>query len=332
MSLGQDCRAVSEVLGQILMISVVVLAFSSIAVCVFSDGGAVNPPHTPKVDLQERIDTDSDLVEILHKGGEAIDLENTKIVLNINGQQEEYDVYSDPGVSYNATNNVMMVGDDIVINTSLSRGRNLKSTDTVEMYFVDTASDQVIQRVTLLSGNKENGNSDDSETGRYWITPYPNGTATDTSGGWISTEAVNETGDGIFTTYYTPDKKDGDPNSTAQIFDFAIDAESERITESMEPFDNVTLRIVYSVHDNNYEDIALDISVDGSEDDTGWIRVVKSMPKYTKNFEPYDIDLTSYVRNIEDLEKFKVRVVAISKADTNAGKIVWIDFLGIHVE
>lgn len=326
--LSRDCHAVSEVLGQILMLTIVVLAFSSIAVFVFSDEGAVKPLHTPKTDLQESIDTDADIVKIFHKGGEAIDLEDAKIMLNINGEQEEYDVSSDPGISYNATNNVMIVGDDIVINTSLSRGTDLKSTDTVDMYFVYTGSDQVIQRVTLQNGNEESGSSDDSGTRRYWITPHPYGTATDTSGGLISTEAVNETGDGIFTTYYTPDKKDGDPNSTAQKFDFCIDAEKEGITGAMVPFDNVTLRIVYSVHDKDYEDIALDISVENSEK---WIRVAESMPKYNKDFGTYDINLNSYVTDITKLENFKVRVVAVSNADKNAGKILLIDFLGIHV-
>ena len=154
-ALGQNCQAVSEVIGQVLMLAIVVLAFSSIAVAVFSDGGAVNPPHTPKADLQESIDTDTNTVQIFHRGGEAIDLEDVKIVLNINGEPEEFDVSSDPGVNYSATNNVLMVGDYIEINTNKSRGRILKSTDTIDMYFVHTGSDQVIQRVMLQSGNEE---------------------------------------------------------------------------------------------------------------------------------------------------------------------------------
>lgn len=330
-ALCQDCKAVSEVIGQVLMVAVVVLAFSSIAVFVFSDEGAVNPPHTPKADLQESVDTGTDLVKIFHKGGEAIDLQDAKIMLNINGQQEEFDLSSDPGVSCNATNNVLMVGDDIVINTSLSRGRDLRSTDSIDMYFVHTGSDQVIQRVTLQNGNEESGSYDEtSDTARRdWITPHPNGTANDTSDGWISTEAVDKVGDGNFTTYYAPDKKDGNPNSTAQIFDFKVNATNEGISKSMEPFHNVTLKIVYSVHDKNYDYIALDIW-DGNPDQ--WIRVESDMPEYNKNFDPYYIDLTSDVKTVEELEAFKVRIVAVTHADKKADKIAWIDFLGIHVE
>ena len=327
-ALSQDCQAVSEVIGQVLMLAIVVLAFSSIAMLVFSEGGAINPPHTPKADLQESIDTDTNTVQIFHRGGEAIDLKDVKIVLNINGRPEEFDVSNDTGVNYTATNNVLMVGDYIVIDTNRSREIDLKSTDTIDMYFVHTGSDQVIQRVMLQSGNEEYENSDETDgAGRYWITPHPNGTADDTSKGWISTEAVNEIGDGIITAYYPPDKKDGSPNSTAQVFDFKIDAAKEGI--SSEPFKNVTLKIVYSVHDKNYEYIALDISV---EDPEKWVRVRSDMPEYDKGFEPYYIDLSSYVTTIDELQRFKVRVVAVSNADNNADKIAWIDFLGIHVE
>jgi len=327
-ALGKDCRAVSEVIGQVLHVSHSCVAFSSLAVLVFSDEGAVNPPHTPKTDLQENVDTGADLVKIFHRGGEAIDLEDAKIVLNINGQQEVFDLSSDPGVSCNATNNVLMVGDDIVINTSLSRGRDLNSTDSIDMYFVHTGSDQVIQRVMLQSGNEESESSDDTDdTSKYWITPHPNGTADDTSDGWISTEAVDKIGDGIFTTYYASDKKDGDPNSTAQIFEFNISATEEGISEP--PFENVTLRIVYSLHDKNYDYVALDIW-DGNPNQ--WIRVESDMPEYNKNFEAYDIKLISYVTTIEELEALKVRIVAVTNADKKADKTAWIDFLGIHVE
>jgi len=42
-ALGEDCQAVSEVVRQVLMIAIVVLAFSSIAIVIFSDV-VVNPP------------------------------------------------------------------------------------------------------------------------------------------------------------------------------------------------------------------------------------------------------------------------------------------------
>ena len=72
-ALREDCQAVSEVVGQVLMIAIVVLAFSSIAIVIFSDV-VVNPPHTPHTDLQESIDPTNNRLYIFHVGGEAIDL------------------------------------------------------------------------------------------------------------------------------------------------------------------------------------------------------------------------------------------------------------------
>ena len=95
-ALREDCQAVSEVLGQVLMIAIVVLAFSAIAVVIFSEV-IVNPPHTPHTDLQESIDPTNNRLYIFHVGGEAIDLKNVNIVL-VNSidtnESEEFNVFS----------------------------------------------------------------------------------------------------------------------------------------------------------------------------------------------------------------------------------------------
>lgn len=67
----QDCQAVSEVMGgTVLMISIVVLAFSSVALTIFSEGDSMDPPHTPPhTNLRENINTSEDTVEIFHNGG-----------------------------------------------------------------------------------------------------------------------------------------------------------------------------------------------------------------------------------------------------------------------
>jgi FlaG/FlaF family flagellin (archaellin) len=155
-ALLEDCQAVSEVVGQVLMIAIVVLAFSSIAAVIFSDI-AVNPPHTPHIDLSEKIDTNDDTIKIIHIGGEPTDLKAIKIILTINEQQIPPFNISDTGVNvfnssgFVSTNVAFMLGDYIVVNTS-QKGIDLKHDDTIDMYFVDTESNQVIQRVTLLNG------------------------------------------------------------------------------------------------------------------------------------------------------------------------------------
>lgn len=145
----EDCQAVSEVVGQVLMIAIVVLAFSSIAVVIFSNI-VVNPPHMPHTDLQEGIDSVNNELYIFHMGGEAVDLKDVNVVLNTadTHRHEEFNLSSNKSeFDYSATNNVLMLGDYILINPT-SRGIYLDTDDTV-MFFVYTPSQQVIQKVTL---------------------------------------------------------------------------------------------------------------------------------------------------------------------------------------
>jgi FlaG/FlaF family flagellin (archaellin) len=171
-ALGEDCKAVSEVVGQVLMIAIVVLAFSSIAAIIFSDI-IVNPPHTPHTDLSEKINTIDDTVTILHSGGEAIDLKAIKIILSVNGIRNEFNMpdpsNSDPGVEIRqldgslSNDSALMLGDYIVIHTNLDTDEkpetdenqkriDMKTTDVIDMYFVYIPSQQVIQKVTLQNG------------------------------------------------------------------------------------------------------------------------------------------------------------------------------------
>ena len=151
--LTEDCRAVSELIGQVLMVAIVVLVFSSISLAVFSDGGAMNPPHTPRTDLQESIDTGTDTVRIFHSGGEAIDIRYIKITLNdAEGQQAEFNM-SDPNVKVFdpkgnnlSSDDVFTLGDYIVINTSSS---NVNISNEANLYFVHTASSQVVHKAIL---------------------------------------------------------------------------------------------------------------------------------------------------------------------------------------
>lgn len=152
-ALGQDCHAVSEMIGQVLMVAVVVLAFSSIAVAVFSDGGAMNPPHVPRTDLEESIDGVNHTVEIFHSGGETIDLKDIKVILNVDGQQAEFNMSDpdvrifDPECKQLPPDDVFMLGDYIVINPN--NKINMENATSTNLYFVHTASSQVIKKAIL---------------------------------------------------------------------------------------------------------------------------------------------------------------------------------------
>jgi archaeal type IV pilus assembly protein PilA len=149
-ALSEDCKAVSEVVGQALMIAVVVLAFSSISVVIFSDV-VVNHPHTPQVNMQENIDSTKNKLYILHVGGEAIDLKDVNIVLSTTDmyRQEEFNLSSNGSeFDFKAPNNIFTLGDSITISPiNISLGTN----ETI-MFFVYTPSQQVIQKATLYTG------------------------------------------------------------------------------------------------------------------------------------------------------------------------------------
>ncbi|KKG11443.1 type IV pilin N-terminal domain-containing protein [Methanosarcina sp. 2.H.A.1B.4] len=323
-ALGQDCRAVSEVIGQVLMVAVVVLAFSSIALTVFSDGGAMKPPHVPRTDLQENIDTGTDTVQIFHSGGEAIDLEDIKVILSVNGMQAEFNM-SDPGVTVfdpegnnMSSNDVFVLGDYIVINTAGS-GLNMTGGDAIDMYFVHTLSQQVIQKAVLQRGDGELP---------YWITPHPYGSVFDKSGNdkgeWLPTELTDGINDGLLT-----ECKMKQNQQSSETFTFNIDADEMNIKD---PLKLVLLKIVYITHDNSQKDMKLEIN-DGNPN--SWIVIDPDMEMYKdvavcdQDLDPYNI--TDNVTTVAELENLTVRFSAEGIANSD-NKIGWVDFVGVHVE
>ncbi len=149
-ALGEDCQAVSEVVGQVLMIAIVVLAFSSVAVVIFSDL-VVNPPHTPHTDLQANLQNTSNkniyTLYIFHTGGEVIDLNDTIVYLSASGEQKPIpDLwnYSWDSKGNKLKNGTLMFGDYII-----KKELEIPNNGTVDMYFVYMPSQQVIQKFTF---------------------------------------------------------------------------------------------------------------------------------------------------------------------------------------
>ena len=132
--------------GQILMIGIVIIAFSAIALTVFSDRGAEKPSHVPHVDLQESINTSNNTIQIFHIGGDAIDLDEIKVILFVNGTRNEFSEsdFKDPDGTRPPDDNVFTVGDCIVI-----KDDKIQSGIDIEMFFVHTPSKQVIQNTVL---------------------------------------------------------------------------------------------------------------------------------------------------------------------------------------
>lgn len=325
-ALGQNCQAVSEIIGQVLMIGLVVLSFSVIALTVFSDEGAVKPQHTPYTDLRENIDTLNNTVQIVHSGGENIDLKEIKVVFNANGSQAEFNVSSDPCVTVLRQGNpvskdgLFMLGDCIKINTT-GKGVTFTSSDSVDIFFIHTPSRKVIQRSVIQRAPVELPE---------WITPYPYGSVYDVSGGgigeWEPTELVGWTNDGVLTECSMV--KDKTSNET---FDFGMGSYGMNNTNPTK----ILLKIVYITHDDSQKNMKLEIDV-GS----GWVQVAgygtpiplkmyKDVSDCNQDFAP--VNITDKVVTVERLRNLKVRFSADGNANS-ANKIAWVDFVGIHVE
>lgn len=320
----QDCRAVSEVYGQLLMISIVVIAFSGIALTVFSDGGAVKPEHTPHTDLQENFNRSTNTIQITHSGGEAIDISAIKIMVSVNGEKKgefdrsDFSVKNPDGNP--SSDEVFTLGDCIEIDT---KSMDLKAGEDIDLFFVDTPSRQVIQRAVLQRGSWELP---------YWITPHPYGSVLSNStndGGWQSTELVSEIKDGLLTDSFIPQD-----DWVTENYTFGIDSDEMGIPD---PLKLVQLKIIYNSHDNSVNTQKLCI-FNGST----WIQIAPSAeyPDRPAEFNSIDAcveandiyDITQHVKTTAELDKLEVSFSDSGNAANTSAKTGWVDFVGIHVE
>ncbi|HEY3361872.1 MAG TPA: type IV pilin N-terminal domain-containing protein [Methanosarcina sp.] len=324
-----DCQAVSEVYGQLLMISIVVIAFATIGVAVFSDGGAVKPEHIPHTDLRENFYRGSNNLQIVHSGGEAIDRSAIKIILSGNyGQSDEFSksyTVSDPNDPIAkilkpdgkvSTDNFFMFGDCITINTAgividpiTHKPRDLTNKDSIDMFFIDMPSQQAIQKTVLQKGTREPLD---------WITPHPYGSVYDSYGGWLDTESVGEI-DGTFTKSPIPHK-----DWVYEDYTFGIDADEMGISD---PLGSILLKIIYNSGDNSPQNLTLTI-YNGSS----WTQLASKMGETfqgNRTIVTYPID--EYVSNTAQLESLIVKFSAIGNAANQSAKVDLVDFVGIQV-
>jgi len=320
----RNCRGVSEIIGQVLIIAVVVLALSAVAVVVFSDKGAMDSPHTPRTNLQENIDRSKNTLEIFHSGGEAIDLKDIKIILSVDGERAELDM-SDPEIYDNAvtvidhkgkklsSDGVFALRDCIIINSS--NQVDIKNASSIDLYFVHTASSQVIQKTKLWRDGKELP---------YWITPhtFTDGTAYDNyTEKWLDTELVDKI-DNESTSSHIPQNK-----LTYENFTFGIDTGELEISENT-LFTNVTLKIVCTRHDNSRITMFPEI-YNGSQ----WTQLAPPISFNGSNkYVEENYTITEHMKTTTELKNIEVRILADGHAGDNAEKTFWVDFVGIHLE
>lgn len=317
-ALGRNCQAVSELMGAVLMISIVVLALSSVALTVFSDGGEMDPVHTPHTNLEENLDRPKDIIRISHNGGEAIDLEDIIIILRVDGKDVEFNM-SDPGVTILdsegniSSDDVFTLDDCIMVNTSSKI--EISNAEAIDLYFVHTESSQVIQKTMLWK---------DSGSLPYWITPYPYGSVYDSyTGKWLDQELVDKIGDEDYTENDFPKDQYIYENFTfGGLDDLDI---SEDAT-----FSKVILKIVYRIHDQSAK---LEMEVNNGSPAVMFDLTKKGdAPIDSTEFVESEFDITQYVKDATDLENLVIKISTTPNAADQAGKEGWIDFIGIHLE
>ncbi|WP_410508432.1 type IV pilin N-terminal domain-containing protein [Methanosarcina hadiensis] len=333
--------AVSEVMGVVLLTGIVVIMLSTLGVYVFSMEGPDDVPHT---NVQEIMDISTDTIYLKNNGGEPVSTENLRIIVNVNGKKYEYNstqIYENLEYS-----NVWKMGDTIEINTKDTWGVNLNNNDKVELFLVDTPSNELIQKSTLTSEPQKN-----SDLNLCFI---PMGDITDTSASGKDSskkgygdkkqvhfidaddeklkEKTNEKRN--CTTYYPPTNVIN--TSIYQEFEFKIKPSACGL-RPRDTLGNATLIIVYYTHDSSGKDskgVAIKLKYyDTLENGRGeWVYSDTVLPAHNTNFEPELINLTDRINTPADLANFKVRIEASTEANENAEKEINIDYIGLQVE
>ncbi|OEU64202.1 MAG: hypothetical protein BA870_04575, partial [Desulfuromonadales bacterium C00003094] len=133
-----DERAVSELVGEIMLIGVVIIAFGIIAVSVYSY--IDKTPDTPHIEVAGRCDIDSNYVYLKHQGGESIDKENLRILVDVGGDTSTFENLE----------GLWTLGG--VIGLSIE---NITQNDTVRVAIVHVLSDTVLTSGDVAEGTFE---------------------------------------------------------------------------------------------------------------------------------------------------------------------------------
>jgi len=139
-----NTTAVSEVIGELLMTAIAVLAFSVIAVFVLSYAGSPEKVHA---DIQGWVDADTNTIYLRHAGGQTIDIPDTRIMLNVNGTMREL---SPTEVLILKGSSIWQLGEVVSINVSSLWGDSITPGDHISTTILSVSTNMVIKSGTLL--------------------------------------------------------------------------------------------------------------------------------------------------------------------------------------
>lgn len=159
--------AVAEVVGEILLTAIVVLAFASIVTFVFSQLG---PAESARVDVDAWADTESDTLYFRHAGGETVDINELELLVNINGTTKRID--SDTISSFYHRD--MWEFDDIIaLNVSDMFGYNINENSYLQSKMIHTSANLVFFDSQLYGGDTYYSGSSGNLQAPVLTDPYP---------------------------------------------------------------------------------------------------------------------------------------------------------------
>jgi FlaG/FlaF family flagellin (archaellin) len=153
---SKNTEAVSEVIGEILLTAIAVLMFSIITVFIFS---YATPDERVYADVDGWVNVDSDTIVLRHAGGERIDTEKIRILIDLNGIRQELD----PADILSITgSNVWQLGEMIVINTSTLWNTTINENDSIAAAIIHKDANMIIKSGTLLGREDRTGTGNTS--------------------------------------------------------------------------------------------------------------------------------------------------------------------------
>lgn len=153
----ENCEAVSEIIGEILLTGIAVIAFSVIAVFLLSPQGSI---EKPALDIDGWVDSNTDTIWFRHMGGERVQADNIRIFVDINTDRYEINpqqfttLYTKP---------LWELGDTIGLDASTLWGRDIINTDQIYVVMVHVPSNTILKSGMVL-GNIMGQSSGDHTT------------------------------------------------------------------------------------------------------------------------------------------------------------------------
>lgn len=309
----KNCDAVSEVIGEILMTAIAVLAISVISLYVLSFEGPTDAPH---VDIDAWVDEKSNIINFRHTGGDTVDTAAMRILLDINGIKREL---SPDNITSITGSSRWELGDTIEIDTQQLWSTYLTENDTISATIVHTTSKVVLQTGTLIGGTPI-GSTSPVVTPTATSTTTPTATATPNPPLTITPTTVYDTSGGSATVNDVLNENDG----LQTVFNSAVKIEAAIYQYFGFPNSVTDLPSTVSIKIRHYENGPKETQLSIWEEDTGTWHTISLLK--SKGWHSETIDISSFINTITDIRNIKMQYRARGTKPSN------IDYIAVYLE